>query len=229
MKKVLIGFIALISVVVLWKLTSGTTTVLKESPDKIQDTAIASKSLVAEYAPVLIQVPERFSPEVRSKLQILNEIFASKNDNDPRLDSEFKNLSPEMKEALVSSYKTMPKESLNERGTVVFLLGQKIESEKDVEFFQELLQEAPCLSLANCSQESKLENPEDDHLAESQETTLIYPQLMALRLLSLNYQESKNSALKDKIKEAFRVAQDSTSEYLGDEAKRIATEAGITE
>lgn len=227
MKKIIlvIVLIALVAAVGLWKSYSGPGTVrseiesFEEEPDKLEDKG--------EKIPVIITAKQSYSAGTINKLKILNEVFSSRNDNDPRLDSEFSQLSAELKGALRESYHLMPKESLNERGTVVFLLGRKIETEEDVDFLQEVLSETPCLSLADCSTEAKLEDPEDDHLVESQETTLIYPQLMSLRLLSSNYQASQNPKIKEKITEAFRVAAQSNSEYLSEEAARIRVEADI--
>lgn len=230
MKKLLPVFVLIILVagIALWK-SSSERTDSDTSEVQAPENEPANTEEKVLRAPVIITAKQSYSPETISKLKILNEIFASRNDNDPRLDSEFASLTPELKTALIESYKLMPKESLNERGTVVFLLGKKLESEKDMEFIQEVLTETPCLSLADCSTEGKLENPEDDHLSESQETTLIYPQLMALRLMSSNYQESKNAALKEKIKEVFQLATQSPSEYISNEAERIAHDAGITQ
>lgn len=169
---------------------------------------------------------EKFSPPVQTKIKILQEILSSRNDNDPRLDSEFQELTPELKEALVSTYKSLNKESLNDRGTVVFLLGKDIKTDADLSFFQEVLTEAPCLSLSDCSSESKLGAPEDDHHLESQETTLLYPQLMATQLLISEYAQG-NAERKEKIQQILSAGARSSSEYLAQEITRISSEAGI--
>ncbi len=227
-KNVILVFVVLIAVVVVWRLIDRPSSIVtsdshthsenSDAPVLVTDTA---------RAPIVIKTNPKYSAPVQAKLKVLEEVLNSKNDNDLRLDSEFIEISEELREALIETYKSMPKESLNERGTVVFLLGKEIKSEKDVEFFQELITEAPCLSLSDCSKESTLENPGDEHLAESQETTLIYPQLMALRLVSSGYEHTKNAALKEKIKEFFQTAEQSPSEYISEEAHRLAFEAGI--
>lgn len=228
MKKIVpvIVLIVLVAAIALWKNSSERSETTTTEIEALENEPANTEEKEVR-APVVLTAKQSYSAQTIAKLKILNEIFASRNDNDPRLDSEFAELTPEFKTALIESYKLMPKESLNERGTVVFLLGKKIESTKDVQFFQDVLSETPCLSLADCSRESKLENPEDDHLSESQETTLIYPQLMALRLLSSNYQASKNASIKEKIKETFEIAAQSPSEYISDEASRIRSEAGF--
>lgn len=230
MKKIVILlFLVLIAVVVLWRISPEQITAETANQAPSQASASSDPVLVTDTtrAPIVIKANAKYSAPVQAKLKILEEVLNSKNDNDPRLDSEFEKISDEVKLALIETYGALPKESLNERGTVVFLLGRNITTEKDLEFFQELLVESPCLSLADCSKENMVENPGDEHLVESQATTLIYPQLMALRLVSASYGESKNTALKERIRDFFRTAEQSPSEYLGEEAKRIAEEAGI--
>lgn len=177
--------------------------------------------------PILSQTKSRFSAQTIAKLKILDEIFATKNDNDGRLDTEFNDISPELRQALIESYKAMPKERLNERGTVIFLLGKKLENESDLDFFQDVIAEAPCLSLTDCSTDSTVEIPGEAHLAEAQETTLIYPQLMSLRLISSSYVASENQVMKERMAEFFKLAQQSPSEYIAEEANRIIDESGI--
>jgi hypothetical protein len=208
---------------------------LMPSDDKVQlnssEATSAPEKVVFQVPnqplPILSQTKKNFSSATVAKLKILDEIFATKNDNDGRLDTEFNDISPELREALIVSYKSMPKERLNERGTVIFLLGKKIENESDLDFFQEVIAEAPCLSLNDCSVESAVEIPGEAHLAEAQETTLIYPQLMSLRLISSSYVGSDNSALRERMAEFFKLAQQSPSEYIAEEAARIMDESGI--
>lgn len=207
------------------------------SDDKIKVTDMGSPSeapqekvffaVPSQPLPILAEPKQKFSAPTIAKLKILDEIFAAKNDNDPRLDTEFNDMTPEMKAALIVSYKSLPKERLNERGTMIFLLGKKIENENDLDFFQDVIAEAPCLSLQDCSSDSAVEGPGDNHLAEAQETTLIYPQLISLRLVSSNYASTDNTALKERIAEFFKLAQQSPSEYIAEEATRISSEAGI--
>lgn len=227
MKKIVLAVVLLIIVAVIY----GSQKPQVAVTDLKNEVAVEPEKVVfvvpSQPLPILAQPSKKFSASTVAKLKILDEIFAAKNDNDPRLDTEFNDINPEMRAALVVSYKALPKERLNERGTLVFLLGKELSSEKDLDFFQELLAEAPCLSLSDCSVASKLENPADDHLSESQETTLVYPQLVAMRLISANYQETKNATLKEGIVEFFKIAEQSSSEYLSQEATRISSEAGI--
>jgi hypothetical protein len=225
MKKTLIFITVALIAVGLWRFSSRPVS-RPQVEVRSQTTKVKVSAQVASM-PALINTTQKYSTQTSRKLRILEEVFASRNDNDPRLDSEFKELTPEMKEALVTSYKATPKEMLNERGTLIFLLGNNIESQNDLEFFQDLLNEAPCLSLSDCSAESKPINLEDDHSSEMQSATLVYPQLVALRLVSAKYQKTKDSVMKERMQELFKNAQASHSEYISDESERIANEAGI--
>lgn len=107
------------------------------------------------------------------KLAVLKEILDSHNDNDPRLDSDFRDLDAATKERLRAFYRDLPAEKLNSRGTVVFLLGRNLRSIEDARFFGSVLRQPPCLSLSHCSQAGP-SDPESDH-----EVTLAYPQIVA--------------------------------------------------
>jgi hypothetical protein len=122
--------------------------------------------------------PKRLSSGVEARLRELDEILASKNDNDPRLDRDFSGLSDEEKDAFRRRYDSLPLESRNERGTIVFLLGRNLATDDDWRFFRRVVDEAPCLSLADCSKSSGgASEPGDD-------VTLAYPALVALKLAS---------------------------------------------
>lgn len=112
------------------------------------------------------------------KVKILDDIFASKNDNDPRLDSEFKNLSAEDRQQLERKYAEQPKEKLNERGTLVFLLGREINNSRDMAFLRSVASETPCMDFNNCSRLS--EGARDEH-ENIDDVTLAYPQVVALK------------------------------------------------
>lgn len=227
MKKLFAAALVLILVIVFFvyqKPEEAFTDEAKNAPNEPQKISFAVPS---QPLPILSEPTQKFSPPTIAKLKILDEIFASRNDNDSRLDTEFEEISPEVRAALIVSYKSLPKERLNERGTIIFLLGKKIEEEKDVDFFQDIIAEAPCLSLNDCNKESIVESLGDEHLAESQATTLVYPQLVALRLVSSNYQTTKETSLKERMAEFFKLAEQSPSEYIAEEAARIQSEAGI--
>lgn len=220
-RKLLIASFATLLLITGWALWKQSPVVTQTAtPEVHPPKATASMDPVKFENSRIVIKPENFSPETKRKLVVLDEIFSSKNDNDPRLDSEFKELTPELKEALVQKYESLKKESLNERGTIVFLIGKSLASEADLSFMQDVLLESPCLSLSDCSQEVKLENPDDDHLMESQEMTLVYPQVMALRLLDKN--QNKEDGFQQKVDQVIRNAQSSPSEVISTEAARLS-------
>lgn len=97
------------------------------------------------------------------KLDLLEEILKSKNDNDPRLDQEFNTLSPEAKILFQKKYQELPKEQRNERGTIAYLLGKNLSSKQDWDFMRKVVGESPFLGPAD-------------------PVTLAYPSLVALKL-----------------------------------------------
>ena len=120
-----------------------------------------------------------------SKVALLDTILKSKNDNDPRLDTEFNNLSAKAKKELQEHYKRLPPEDRNGRGTTVFLIGRNIDSPEDFAFLAEVVSESPCLSLTDCDYADELET-QDSHTHKhdnAQEITLAYPQIVALKSL----------------------------------------------
>jgi hypothetical protein len=122
--------------------------------------------------------PKRLSSAAEARLRELDEILASKNDNDPRLDRDFSGLSAEEKGAFRRRYDSLPLESRNERGTIVFLLGRSLATDEDWAFLRRVVDEPPCLSLADCARPSLgASGPGDD-------VTLAYPALVALKLAS---------------------------------------------
>jgi len=111
-----------------------------------------------------------FPPAVRE----LEDILASHDDNDPRLDKDFNALSDADKDAFRKKYRDIPSERRNERGTIVHLLGKNVRGPADWEFLREVAGEPPCLSLADCSKPAAAGEPGDD-------VTLAYPSLVALK------------------------------------------------
>ena len=125
----------------------------------------------------LSAVPAADAPA--QKLVILEDILRSRNDNDPRLDTAFNDLSPQAKRLFRQKYRQLPAESRNELGTVVYLLGRNLKTDEDWAFLREVVAEPPCLSLADCSRGTKAE-PDSD-LTIGAGVTLSYPAIMALK------------------------------------------------
>jgi hypothetical protein len=118
------------------------------------------------------------SPADQHKLTILEDVLRSRNDNDPRLDQEFNDLTPEAKRLFRNEYREIAVEKRNQRGTIVYLLGKNLRTADDWKFFREVALEPPCLSMSNCS---KKPAPGSDEEATGDEVTLAYPSLVALR------------------------------------------------
>lgn len=119
-----------------------------------------------------------------AKLRTLEEILVAKSDNDPRLDKDLRNLSPAAKALIRARYASTSPEKRNQRGTLVFLVGRELSTADDVSFLHSVLNEAPCLSLADCSREDRASMlPSDHHHDGTNETTLAYPQLVALNFI----------------------------------------------
>jgi hypothetical protein len=140
---------------------------------------------VSPVAPQASTLPVSITQRDRELDQMLSQILASKNDNDPRLDTEFKNLSPGTKYLLEQKYQSLPTEARNERGTVVFLIGRdlaKTGTSADFKFLNQVAAEPPCLSLSDCSHETKA-GPEDSHEETAIGVTLAYPQHVLLHTL----------------------------------------------
>ena len=158
-------------------------------------------------------------PEWSPKVATLSEILESRNDNDPRLDSELRDLTPEDRRELREFYRTLEWEDRNGRGTTIFLLGRNIDSEEDLDFFVEVLSEPPCLSLRNCEKaEAKFLPSVDDH-DSTKEITLAYPQVVALK--SLEREFGRESALRDMFMETLTVAIDNRNPRISRMAQSI--------
>ena len=140
--------------------------------------------------------------ETQEKLEILDDVFQSRNDNDPRLDQDFNQLSLETKEALKQKYDSLVPEARNQKGTIIFLLGRNLSSSHDLEFLRHVLRESPCLSLDHCS------TPDVDQTAETSDSlkmTLEYPQIVAIKALQSYLDQTPDSSTAIEIlKEATR-------------------------
>ena len=146
------------------------------------------------------------STATREKLRVLDEILRSKNDNDPRLDTQFKNLTADAKTALRARYGELKLEDRNGRGTIVFLLGREMTDPADVTFMTEVLREKPCLSLSDCGSDTR--SSSEPHADATVEVTLAYPQYVALRsidqLLRSFPERANNPAYAEEVRRAIQ-------------------------
>ncbi|TPW19189.1 MAG: hypothetical protein FD126_2935 [Elusimicrobia bacterium] len=109
------------------------------------------------------------------KLRELDSILQAKDDNDPRLDRDFNDLSEPTKSLLRRRYGELPLEYLNERGTIVYLLGRNMRTTADWDFLRDVVSEPPCGSQSDCSKA-------DERGSHGNEVTLAYPALVALKV-----------------------------------------------
>jgi hypothetical protein len=155
------------------------------------DAQISPAALVADRADV-------------RQIQILDKVLASKNDNDPRLDRELRELSPAAKRLARSRYASLSPEKRNQRGTIVFLIGRDMNSTDDLSFLHQVLNEPPCRSLTNCErEETGSVTGADRHHEGMNEVSLAYPQLAALKMIEayLNSPDHKAELLPTSLAE----------------------------
>lgn len=159
------------------------------------------------------------APDVaQEKLAILESVLRAKNDNDPRLDIVFRDLTPETREKFREKYRALPTEQLNQRGTIVFLLGREIRSKEDVKFLGGVAREKPCLSLVDCGKTVAT----DPHAeGNGVEVTLSYLQLMAVRALETYLsRRDRDPEIAKTVRESLEAARKSPAPMAADLAKR---------
>ncbi len=147
----------------------------------------AQASSASEFLPL----PQNLKSDDQRRWLILREVLLSKNDNDPRLDSELRGLSPELKAELRKGYHDLATEKLNERGTLAFLVGREASNSAELSFLKSVLDEPPCLSLTDCKKSAPVSADEDSGLGQN--VSLIYPQLVSLQMLGRTLSEDSSS------------------------------------
>lgn len=144
-----------------------------------------SKDSVPQAEPEALKSAPAGDAAVARQMRILNEILASNNDNDPRMDQDLLALSAVAKETIRRRYAELPAEKRNQRGTLVFLLGRNITEAMDLEFLKQVLAEKACLSLENCRMSQSyqtLDSADAEHVG-GMDIALAYPQVVALQAL----------------------------------------------
>lgn len=210
-----------------WSKTAANTqpqvsAVVKDNIPPIQDRGIEGRNAV--------KLPEKKPPNNESQVRpvlvkdkILDDILARRDDNDPRLDSELRVLDEPTKAVFRRKYRALEKEKLNERGTIVFLLGRNIRSKTDINFLASVIRESPCLSLSNCSQAPQTI---DEHVfhASGMEVTLAYPELVTLRSVAtfLKTKSGSDAALLNSAAEIIRIARNSANPVVAKTANELA-------
>jgi hypothetical protein len=160
--------------------------------------------------------------------QLLVDILKSKNDNDPRMDSEFKHLSPGTKVLLKERYAAYPAEARNERGTIVFILGRDLANSgtaEDFVFFDQVANEPPCLSLGDCGKIMK-SAPEDAHEESAIGVTLSYPQQMLVHTLGDFVTQNQDNPLREDAIRSLQGLSRSPISSVAARAQRVLGQLG---
>lgn len=157
----------------------------------------------------------------RARFQSFLDISQSGKDNDPRIDSELKNLSSELKNQLKKYYRSLAPEKRNERGFVSFLISRDARSVEDLEFIAEVLSEEPCLSMADCKNLSD----RDAHMGSVDEVSINYPQLVSLyqlgSKLATGTLDLSISAIKEETRSALAKGARSPVPQIREKAEAI--------
>ncbi len=144
------------------------------------------------------------------QLSVVEEILGSANDNDPRIDSELMVLDLSVRQQLRARFRQLPREQLNRRGTLVFLLGRNLTSLDDFDFLAEVMKAPLCLSVSDCDR-APSGLPADEVGEPLQAKTLLaYPQFVARESLK-GYLDKKDP----NQPEEFRQMAQSLLETLG--------------
>ena len=171
---------------------------LSDKKSKAQNLTIVPRAESVKTTAVA-QSRETLSTEEKRKLDLLREVIKSGKDNDPRVDTELKGLTPALKNAVKNEYQKLPAEHRNGRGFIAFLIGRSISEPGDVEFLANIVQEEPCLSFKDCSSKGPIYQEAEEH---STQVTLNYPQIVATRMLKQNLKKAP-PALRGRINEVL--------------------------
>ena len=155
------------------------------------------------------------------QMAIFDEIMKSKNDNDPRMDKDLVGLSPAAKAALMRKYEDSPTELRNSRGTIALLIGRELSTPQDLEFLKTILAEPPCLSLENCRTASAPGG--DEHSQNGIGITLVYPQLVTLKMLEsyLGHNGRNSLIMNQSAQDAILAARNSSNPILSNAASNV--------
>jgi hypothetical protein len=160
-------------------------------------------------------------------MAVFEEILKSNNDNDPRLDSVLRQLSPETRSALYERYGKLKPEDRDGRGLIVFLIARDLSYASDVEFLAKVYQEQPCLSLGDC----KNTGSDDPHFSGVNETTLNYPQFAGLfqleSQLAMRPRLLQNPEFKSQLEYLLKQAESFPVPAIADKAAEIRKRFGL--
>ena len=181
-------------------------------PDRAPASAPAPAVPPREAAASVLPTARRSVPQ--DKAALLDEVLRARNDSDPRLESAFNGLSVETRRSFRETYRRLPPEKRNQRGTIVYLLGKNLAAAEDWAFLREVAGESPCLSLADCSKADP-----DDSVGD--ETTLSYPALVALVQAERVLKENRSSESRREALSVILAGKRSAAPVVAEEAARL--------
>ena len=173
---------------------------------KPEEALEAAKNVKME---IPIVSPQGLSEADSKKWDVFTQILNSRNDNDPRLDTDLKTLSPELHKAMMKEYQALPMEKRNERGLVAYLIARDLQSADDMQFLKSIYDEAPCLSLENCASRSEV----DPHHSGDEQVSQNYPQMAALFQMEKQIQNGNKLFDDPKMKESLQDFLRSASQF----------------
>lgn len=187
----------------------------------------ASAPVIAEHPKLDLQTPQGFSEAETKQWTVFQEVVNSRDDNDPRIDQELRNLSPRMHENLRKTYQQLPMESRNSRGLIAFLIARDLQSVQDAEFLKGIYEEEPCRSMSDCTKAEA----SDPHADATNQTSLNYPQLAGLYQLEQRLEKNpeilNNPEMRQEISALLREARQFPGSALQARAEGIQKKYGL--
>lgn len=146
---------------------------------------------------------------VSAKVATLDRVLKDQRDNDPRIDGELSKLNQKERLDFRAKYRSLKRESLRGRGLIVYLLGRNIETQGDLDFLKEVLDERNCLSLKNCAI-----TDQETLSAPAMATRLAFPKLMAIAALKEKLRSRQSPKMHMAIEDVLRDARNSINPLI---------------
>ncbi len=192
-------------------------TVQQPSPASLNESVKEGKAEIFEAV-------RKLQGEDKAKWFVFESIFNSKNDNDPRLDSELKKLSVPLHEALYEKYDSLQPENHSGKALIAYLIARDLTTTSDTQFLKKVFQESPCLSLQDCNSRAS----ENSHHSGVEQTTLIIVQLNVLYSLEqkilANPRILEDSAQRSRMIQILMEAENFPVAAVHEKARAIRTQ-----
>jgi hypothetical protein len=146
---------------------------------------------------------------VSAKVATLNQVLKDQADNDPRVDKELSRLNQKERLDFRAKYRSLKPEALKNRGLIVYLLGRNIETQGDLDFMAEVLNERSCLSLENCERTDQKTLSERTFAIQ-----LAFPKLMAVTALKAKLKLRPSKKMRKAIENILESARGSMNPLI---------------